>query len=260
MFKTSDVDHLRSQLDRFTIPMFVAEPCVDGTDFVIIALNDAYETQTGMLMKDVSGCPLKDLLPKKDARDVRQRYTRCISDTPQLRYRELLHLPGGGPTIWDTTLHHIVLPSGADRIVGGAVLIERLTRDEKDQLAFEDLRYFAANSSCTLSKIASVFDAFEKGHIDADHFAHSATVLAGLCRTVESTLEELRSLADDRLGASLDGELHLIREPPDNGVVDDVELAITSLLRIAAGLDVSEHGRPAQPAKSKEKPEDKGLN
>ncbi len=235
MFRTQDIDKLRAQIDRFNVPMFVAELLPDGSGFQVLALNDAHEKQSGMMMEEVARKPLKSLLSKNEAAAVEGRYTRCITGEPQLRYREMLHMPRGA-LIWDTTLHHI-LPSemgGADRIVGNAIVVERVQRDQFDTLAFEDVRYFATMSSQKLCQIGSVLDAVEDGRIRPETLAKSVIFLAGLCRTIDATMQELRQIAQGRLDAQYNPTMHLIQDSAESH--DEVQQAIAALIKLSTDV------------------------
>jgi len=246
MFRNDDTSVLRRELDRFKLPMFVAELNPDSGHFELLALNAAHEAHSGMVMSDVVHRPLHDFMPHEEAEAVNQRYARCVSEASQIRYREMLHMPRG-PLIWDTTLHHIQTLKGADRVVGSAIVVERVQRDNRDTLAFEDVRYFAATSSFKLEQISSVLDAAEKGLIDPAKLTGSAGMLAGLCRAIDSTMQELRGIAQERLDAEPAAGVHLIdlecEEDRDGG---EVEAAISALVDLAGNLTTAPSGKPIQ--------------
>tara|TARA_R110002049_G_scaffold23781_7_gene84896 strand:- start:117250 stop:118014 length:765 start_codon:yes stop_codon:yes gene_type:complete len=234
MFRNNDTAALRRQLDRFNVPMFIAELADDGSGFHLLALNAEHETQSGMMMDTVICRPLAEVMPPDQADQVNRRYARCIAQGQQQRYREMLHMPRGS-MIWDTTLHHVLSYDGIDRVIGSAVVVERVQRDNRDTLAFEDVRYFAATSSCKLEQISTVLDAAEKGLIDPSRLTGSAGMLAGLCRAIDSTMQELRSIAQERLAATPNPTVNLI-EPQGNGRTDEVEAAIAALVDLAGNL------------------------
>lgn len=236
MFRNDDADVLRRELDRFKLPMFIAELNAESGHFELLALNAEHEAHSGMVMKDVICRPLHDFMPYEEAEAVNQRYARCVSEGTQIRYREMLHMPRG-PLIWDTTLHYIKSNAGKDRVVGSAIVVERIKRDNRDTLAFEDVRYFAATSSFKLDQISSVLDAAEKGLIDPAKLTGSAGMLAGLCRAIDSTMQELRSIAQERLDAEANPTVHLIDLEKDSArETDEVEAAITALVDLAGNL------------------------
>ncbi len=181
MFRNDDTSVLRREIDRFKLPMFIAELNADSGHFELLALNTAHEAHSGMVMDEVINRPLHSLMPYEEAEAVNERYARCVSNAGQIRYREMLHMPRG-PLIWDTTLHHVQSYRGLDRVVGSAIVVERVQRDNRDTLAFEDVRYFAATSSFKLEQISTVLDAAEKGLIDPAKLTGSAGMLAGLPR------------------------------------------------------------------------------
>ena len=106
MFRNDDTSVLRREIDRFKLPMFIAELNADSGHFELLALNTAHEAHSGMVMDEVINRPLHSLMPYEEAEAVNERYARCVSNAGQIRYREMLHMPRG-PLIWDTTLHHV---------------------------------------------------------------------------------------------------------------------------------------------------------
>ena len=249
MFRNDDTSVLRRELDRFKLPMFIAELNADSGHFEILALNAEHEAHSGMVMKDVICRPLHDFMPFEEAEAVNQRYARCVSDAAPIRYREMLHMPRG-PLIWDTTLHYVQTPRGADRVVGSAVVVERVKRDNRDTLAFEDVRYFAATSSFKLEQISNVLDAAEKGLIDPAKLTGSAGMLAGLCRAIDSTMQELRGIAQERLDAEPAPGMHLIDLDNDEDKGEnEVEAAISALVDLAGNLTTPPASAPPQAAR-----------
>lgn len=234
MFRTDDPARLRAQLDHFNVPMFIVQPSAQGDDFKLLALNASHEAKTGLQMRDVIGRPLAEILPPAQARDVKERYSTCITRTPEMRYREKLVMPGG-EMIWDTTLHHFLSHRGVDRIVGSAVVVEYVQRDDRDTLAFEDVRYFASSSQFNLRHMASVLEAVEQGTIPPERLAGSAAMLAGLCRAIDVTMQELRSIAEGRLDARLNPEKPLIASSEDRTSLcqTEVETAMAALIDAA---------------------------
>ena len=213
MFRTDDPSRLRQQLDRFTIPMFVAELSSNHTEFVVLAINKAHEDNSGLSMADVTNRPLSTILPVEEAANANSRYAKCLQGPDPLRYREQLQMPKGS-MIWDTSLCRLELPDGRMRVIGTALVVQRIKRNDLDTLAFQDVNYFASTSSMRLTQISDVLAAVEDGQLTAEKLAGSAGMLAALCRSVSETLEELRSIAAKRLAhehapvslISLDGE------------------------------------------------------
>ena len=248
MFRNDDTSVLRRELDRFKLPMFVAELNAENGHFELLALNAVHEAHSGLVMNEVVHRPLHDFMPHDEAEAVNQRYARCVSEATHIRYREMLHMPRG-PLIWDTTLHHIQSNRGADRVVGSAIVVERVQRDNRDTLAFEDVRYFAATSSYKLEQISSVLDAAEKGLIDPSKLTGSAGMLAGLCRAIDSTMQELRGIAQERLDAEPTPTVHLIDlESEEDHGGGEVEAAILELVNLAGNLSTAPASQPIQAA------------
>ncbi|WOI30223.1 hypothetical protein [Sulfitobacter dubius] len=236
MFRNEDTSVLRREIDRFKLPMFIAELNNDNGHFELLALNTAHEANSGMVMAEVIKRPLHAIMPEDEAEAVNERYARCVSNAGQIRYREMLHMPRG-PLIWDTTLHYVQSDRGIDRVVGSAIVVERVQRDNRDTLAFEDVRYFAATSSFKLEQISTVLDAAEKGLIDPAKLTGSAGMLAGLCRAIDSTMQELRPIAQERLEADANPTVHLIDvDSADIQEGDEIEAAIAALVDMADNL------------------------
>ncbi|MEH6644094.1 hypothetical protein [Sulfitobacter sp.] len=237
MFKSNSTSKMREQLDRLAIPMFIAELRADDSQFEILALNATHETHSGMVMADVIHRPLSDILPAEEAREVNTRYSRCIQHDGPVRYREQLRMPHGA-MIWDTSLSHLSLPDGRERVIGTAVIVKRIKRHDLDTLAFHDVEYFAASSSMRLNQISDVLEAVESGHISPEQLAGSAGMLAALCRSIDETMRELRRIATDRL-AQEDQMLPLIASK-DSAFSDagcEVDSAINALIAAANNLN-----------------------
>ncbi len=244
MFKSDNTIRLRQQLDQFTIPMFIVELRPPDGEFGLLAINSCYEAQSGMTMADVIKRPVSAVLPANEARKANERYAKCIHQDAPLRYREKLHLPRGA-LIWDTSLSRIELPDCRERLVGSAVVVERVRRDNRDTLAFEDVSYFATTSSMRLEQIASVLAAVEQQIIPPERLVGSVGVLAGLCRSIDATMQELRSIAQERLGVEKDA-LPLINldnegDPQSRAEVVD---AIDALIQLANEFPASSNLQP----------------
>lgn len=235
MFRSDDANLLRSQLDRFSIPMFMAQ-LDPGTDrFFMLALNEHHERETGMTTADVAGKPLDAVLPPDQADIVNQRYLGCIRQSAPLRYREQLKMPRG-QMIWDTTLHHIIGRGGVHRVVGSAIVVHRISRDQRDTLAFEDVRYFSTTSSCQLQHIVQLLEAIESGALHQSALQGSAGVLAGLCRSIDKTMQDLRAIAQERLAVGSAPATHLLGPSNAAPQFDEVEKAMSALMALADTL------------------------
>ena len=237
MFRSENVDFLRGQLNRFSIPMFIAQLDPNQNEFQILALNEHHERETGMAMTAASGKALSMLLPDDQARAVSARYHRCINQSAPLRYREELNLPRGR-MIWDTTLHHFITRGRRHRVVGSAILVERITRDQRDTLAFEDIRYFSTTSSCQLAQIVRVLEAIEGGALDPSLLQGSAGMLAGLCRSIDSTMQDLRDIAERRLLAEAPVATPLLGPSGPAPEFDELDKAMATLTALAETLTV----------------------
>lgn len=77
--------------------------------------------------------------------------------------------------------------------------IDQATQNNLDTLAFEDVSYFATTSAMRLVQISEVLSAYETGEISRERLTGSAGMLAGMCRSVNETLDQLRKIAEKRL-------------------------------------------------------------
>ncbi|QFT60380.1 hypothetical protein FIU94_16240 [Sulfitobacter sp. THAF37] len=237
MFTTTDAQRLKRQMNRFNVPMFIAQRYRDTDTFEILALNQRHEAESGMAMEAVINRPITDLLSAKQAEAVGKNYERCLTEKATQQYREVLSLPRGS-MIWDTTLQYMPMADGPDRIVGSAVMLERVEHDDHDEIAFEDMRFLAATSGCELGKVSALLEAVEQGLYSPDILAGSAGMLAGLCRTIDSRLNDIRTSAERRMaerGTRAVGRrpLHLIGNGnPGSGTKDEVDFAISALVSL----------------------------
>ena len=64
MFRSNDIGVLRNQIDRFDLPIFVAQRSEMSGEFEFLALNLACERQTGVAMQDIVLKPLERIFPQ----------------------------------------------------------------------------------------------------------------------------------------------------------------------------------------------------
>ncbi|KNG95127.1 PAS domain-containing protein [Pseudaestuariivita atlantica] len=209
MFQATDLDELRVELDSFKIPVFVAERQTGQRQFHLIGLNEAHERESGMEFGACRGKRVSDLLPDKQAEEVNAHYAEAIARGGPIDYQEVLSKPGGTLT-WQTTVCPVTMPGGAERILGHALCVRRLERDQADLVAFEDVRYFSTEASFQLSRIGALFDAMEAGQASDCDLRASARFLAGMCRAVDDTLQKVRTTAENRLAAAQQADMSLL--------------------------------------------------
>ncbi len=201
MFQASDIDALKSEIDSFKVPVFVAERATPSEEFRILALNETHEAATGMRNTDHALLRISEILPPDQARHVNSRYAQAIQMSAPFQYREELTMPDGLMT-WDTTVRPVRMDSGAERVLGHAICVRTLRTDTADLLAFEDVRYFSAEAAFQLSKVTEMFEAMEAGRADLNDLRASVGFLAGICRSVDSTLSEVRARAEARINSA----------------------------------------------------------
>lgn len=198
MFRASDLDALKEEIENFQVPVFLAERSNATEEFRILALNRAHEKASGMLHDTSALMRISDFLPEDQARHVNRKYASAISSGGPLDYREELTLPDGHMT-WDTTIRPVETDSGTERILGHAIAVKTKRTDIADLLAFEDVRYFSAEAAFQLSRVTEMLDAVDNGHADLRDLRTSVGFLAGICRSVDSTLSEVRARATQRI-------------------------------------------------------------
>ena len=70
MFRSNDIGVLRNQIDRFDLPIFVAQRSEMSGEFEFLALNLACERQTGVAMQDIVLKPLERIFPRAQAKRI----------------------------------------------------------------------------------------------------------------------------------------------------------------------------------------------
>ncbi|MGR3491371.1 MAG: hypothetical protein ACU0DW_04880 [Shimia sp.] len=226
MFDTAPADALKSQVDRFEVPTFIAERDDAKDPYRILALNTAHERVSGMRHPGGDGIALNAILPEAQARAVTTRYASCTTKKMTQNYSEKLSMPSGVCT-WNTTLHPIVCDDGRERLIGLSVLTHHMETEMCDVSAFEDIQYFASGAMLRLGQITELLEAVHRGERSLHDIDTSAMLLASICRSVDAALVDLRSCADARLAArkerpALLGEASVQTE-------DDLQNAMRSL-------------------------------
>lgn len=172
--------------------MFVAQLRPQDAQFEICALNAANERESGMSMAHVAGRPLNEILPPQQAADVYARYISCLQQETPIRYCEKLQMPKGA-MIWDTLLCRLDMPDGRARIVGTALVVERV-QQAPDMLGFHDAASYATAATQRLNQLADVLTELGCDAVSTDTLTGSAAMLAALCETVNETLADLGAL------------------------------------------------------------------
>lgn len=119
-----DRDTLLSSIYNGTeVSIFVIDVLEDG-DFRYVGLNPAHERLTGISLQQIKNKTLEELLPSEVAKDIRQRYTNCVTNGETISYEENLAFNGDN-TWWLTTLKPLrdVNNSRIYRIIGTSINI-----------------------------------------------------------------------------------------------------------------------------------------
>lgn len=198
MFDTLDPDALREEIDIFQVPMFAAERRRVDEPFRILGINRAHERISGFRNSELRGRSPDEILPPSQAKQVIGHYTACVETGRSQRYREVLDMSEGS-ILWDTTIQPITMQCGRQRVLGSAVYLRHISRPQGDQLAFEDVQYFSAQAAFQLSQVSTYLDAVENGELEPNHMHDSIAALAGICRSIDRALTDIRSVADAQI-------------------------------------------------------------
>lgn len=186
MFQNEDPDHLTATLDRYAVPMFIADRR-PGKDWRLQCVNAAHSRLTGMTTASVHGLSPHDLLDPHEADAVTSRYSSCINRDEVIHYGETLHIAGRA-TRWQTTLQPAVLPTGGDRVIGTALHFQPEVVAENGG----DADYFAAIAQMQFQKVQVFLDSLEnRADLPLDA-RQKAMMVAGLMRSLDHVLSDVR--------------------------------------------------------------------
>lgn len=187
MFTTFDHGDLRRMLDLFAVPMFAAER--DGRDQPIryIGVNSAHSRVSGLTHDCVRGRRPKEVMPGADGAMVEERLTSCLARDRIVTHHETLQM-AGRPTHWQTTLVPAYPDDSRERVVGTALPVGQ-------PVAFNDpgqVEFCAAQAQMQLGHLKDFFAQIESEQQLPDDTRASATIVAGLVRSIDHLLCDLR--------------------------------------------------------------------
>ncbi|MBW4706852.1 hypothetical protein KX928_03530 [Roseobacter sp. YSTF-M11] len=191
MFETQSADQLAALLDHFSVPMFAAERSNGEDFFKIVCTNEAHATATGLLSTSLRDVSIRDILPEPEALNVNGKYSQCADLHSDIRYFETLTMPQGIQH-WDTSIQHVPLKSGGDRIIGTAFQVTSDRYADGNQITFDNIRFFSSLADMQLQNLVSMFEAARDQGLFSDDSAGRVTRLCGICRTVQRSVEDIK--------------------------------------------------------------------
>ena len=191
MLDTGSADQLAAIIDQFSVPMFAAERASAQSEFKITCINRSHAEATGCTPEAMRDVALHDLLPPGEADIVSRRYAECADTRRDLRYQETLTLPHGVQH-WDTSLQHIPLASGGDRVVGVAIKLASEGPVDGAHLTFDNIRFFSSLADMQLQNLLSMFEAARDQGLFSTDSASRVSRLCGICRSVQRSVEDIR--------------------------------------------------------------------
>ncbi len=191
MLDTSSADHLAAIFDQFTVPMFAADRPSTQSEFKIICTNQAHAEATGFQQDALRNVALRDLLPESEAAIVIARYTECANRRKNIRYLETLTLPDGVQR-WDTSIQHVPLAGGGDRVIGTGFRITDDRHAEGTRMTFDNIRFFSSLADMHLQNLVSMFEAARDQGLFHNDSANRVAQLCSVCRSVQRSVEDIR--------------------------------------------------------------------
>ena len=190
---------LERLLNQFSVPMFALDRSGSNNAFSYVCINRALESAGGKPANQVLGRSVHDLLPKLEADIAHTRYSQCAEQRGDLRFRDRF-TTAGKPVLWDTTLQHVMLKDGGDRIVGTSIrMTEEGCQAQKDP-ALDDIQYFSSMADLQPRNLISTFEIFRDRELFAIQNEQHIDKLAGMCRTVQRAVEDIKKVVHTNPG------------------------------------------------------------
>ena len=194
MLNTLSNAALERLLNQFSVPMFALERAAQSADFSITCVNTAMERLCGLSRDDMIGRSIVEMAAATE--EVRAHYQRCVSTRETIRF-SFLFTREQRRMSWDQTLQFVPGPDGLDRVIATALKPCEEVPHIRDELAFEDLNYYATIADLQLENLSSGFaSAAERarvGVVDEDRIMR----LHAVCRTIQSTVGDIKSVVRD---------------------------------------------------------------
>ncbi len=191
MLDTDSADHLAAIFNQFTVPMFAADRPSAQSEFKITCINQAHAEATGFQPEALRNVALRDLLPEGEAATVIGRYTECADGQKNIRYLETLTLPDGVQR-WDTSIQHVPLADGGDRVIGTAFKVTGDQYAEGTRMTFDNIRFFSSLADMHLQNLVSMFETARDQGLFHNDSANRVSQLCSVCRSVQRSVEDIR--------------------------------------------------------------------
>ncbi|MEP2642567.1 PAS domain-containing protein [Roseobacter sp.] len=191
MLDTSSADKLAAILGQFSVPMFAADRASATSDFKVVCINQAHATASGLEPAALKGVSIRSILPRSEADILIDHYVECAHNRAPLRYLVTLTLPDGIKQ-WDTTIQHVPLASGGDRVVGTGLPLAIDAAKAGTQMTYDNVRYFSALADMQLQNLVSMFETAHQQGLFNSNSTSRVDQLCGICRTVQRSVEDIR--------------------------------------------------------------------
>ena len=103
---------------------------------------------------------------------------------------------------WDTTIRFFETETGRPRILGSAICA-KVSDSSAEQLAFDDVRYYASGATLKLDEVVEVLESIGAGDLQPHGLERSARLLATICRSVTSSLQDIRDITEGQTASDL---------------------------------------------------------
>lgn len=189
MFDTLSTAQLEAILNQFSMPMFVIERKDPRAEFRVVGLNTPMEQLAGLMREDILGQSVIEMTTASNSTmehctTPRQKIS-CSNEPPKL--------------YWHKTLQYSRSPEGYDRVVATAMIVPDHLPDLQDQIAFEDLHYFASIADLQLENLNSAFGSaaldWQVRPIDEERVMR----LHATCRSIQTTVSEIKQIVQRTL-------------------------------------------------------------
>ncbi|MFK7868094.1 MAG: hypothetical protein AB8B58_02520 [Roseobacter sp.] len=187
MFETYSVKELSALLDCFHVPMFAVQRAAPDQPFAPVCSNAAHDSAAGLREKRMTGAAQESLWPADQADLMAEKLDICAATRRDLRFLETFTLPTGVGQ-WDTTLQHVSLHKGGDRIIGTAFRVD-ITPPAR---ALQDVWYHANVADLQVQNLCSLLDETRNAQMFCQHNAHRVESLAALSRSVQQAIADIR--------------------------------------------------------------------
>lgn len=197
MFSIQTAEKLAAIFDEFHTPIFAAERISPSAPFRMLAANKAYHRVTGFDGAMLRRSRIHDLFSRDQAQATLRRYQACVDGKTNIRYFE--KLTGLHGTIqFDTSLQHVPLKGGADRVIGISLRVPDDLQNPGTQMVFDDIRFFAALADIQLQNLVSVFDLTQHHDLFCEDSDARVAQLAGICRGIQQAITDIRETLHER--------------------------------------------------------------